>query len=264
MKKIHLIPVLLLGLSLSCKDSSQSLPTALVPSSPTEDYDIQMQEEAKNHPAINAPVIEQHRVKEIDGSSNGRSAISFSFDYYSDGKIKSVSSYNQNPAEYIYRDATLISNYDKKTYSLDNNGLAKSADDKNKFYYKDGYLVRTNNANGLKFLYSSTGNLTTATRGNESLNYFYTDYPNTIRQEILKLQEYSNTIRDTYLGRYSTNLIKEITYKGKPVATFEYEFDSQKRVTKVTMNRTPPSSVNVISDQFIFGSPAVIEYKLSY
>lgn len=268
MKKIHLIPVLLLGLSLSCKDSSQNaLPSN--PSTPTvgvSDYDAQLQEEVKNHPSINAPIVEQSKVKNIDVFLMKRMATSIKYDYYTDGKIKDIIFGNTTPYEYAYKDGVLTTNYTDKSYLLDNNGLAQSIKDNAqiKFFYKDGFLLRTNIAGDFKYTYSTTGNLTKAAKGNESLDYEYTDYPNTIRQEILKLQEYSNSIRDFYLGRYSTNLIKEIKYNGSTVMSFEYEFDAQKRVTKVTMNRTTPTSMNILTTKIIFSPPAIIEYNLSY
>ncbi len=265
MKKKHLIPILLLGLSVSCKDSSQNVSPSN-PSTPIvgiSDYDAQLQEEVKNHPSINAPIVEQHKVKNIDVFLMKRMATSLQYDYYADGKIKNVSFGNSNPQEYIYKDDVLIAN---KSYQLDNNGLAQSIKDnaQTKFFYKDGFLLRTNIAGDFKYTYSTTGNLIKASIGNKSLDYEYTHYPNTIRQEILKLQEYSNSIRDFYLGRYSTNLIKEIKYNGSTVMAFEYEFDAQKRITKVTMNRTTPTSMNILTTKIIFSPPAIIEYNLSY
>jgi hypothetical protein len=273
MKKIYVVPVLLLGLIVSCKDSPKSVSPSspavipLTPNSPAVDYDAQMEEEAKNHPAINAPIIEQNKVKMILGSPNGAitSSVKYQYDYFADGRIKSIGSGNGNLVDIVYSNGLVVSNYDGKSYNLDNNGLAKSANDndKTKFFYKDGFLVRTNKPNDFKLLYSSTGNLIKASKGDESLDYTYTDYPNNVRQEILKMQEYSNTIRDTYLGRYSTNLIKDISYNGLIVATFEYEFDSQKRVTKITMNRKSSATFK-ITNKIIIGPTALIEYNLSY
>jgi hypothetical protein len=258
MKKIHLIPALFLGLFLSCKDSNQTI-------SPSVDYDSQLLEEVKTHPSINAPVIEQNKVKNIDVTlkvGGTASPYSIQYDYYFDGKIKSMSLNNKLLQEYVYKGNTLIAD---KSFVLDQSGFAQGLQDNSqtKFFYKDGFLLRTNIAGDFKYTYSTTGNLMKTTLGNESLNYEYTDFPNTIRQEILKLQEFSNSARDLYLGRYSTNLIKEIKFNNLTVMTFEYEFDSQKRVTKIKMNRTPPSSMNV-SSGIIIGAPAVIEYNLSY
>lgn len=74
--------------------------------------------------------------------------------------------------------------------------------------------------------------------------YEYYDYPNTIRQEILSPQAIQWTFRDSYLGKFSTNLIKKITFPefGLPtdfvyVLDFSYEFDKQKRVSKMFINR---------------------------
>lgn len=265
MKKIHLIPVFLLGLSFSCKDSSQTISPSILPVE-VIDYDAQMQDEVKNHPSINAPVVEQNRVKNIDVYMyRGLSAI-VKYDYYTDGKIKSVGFSNDNPKEYLYKGDILTDNYAKKSYLLDNNGLAITLkdDDKVKFFYKDGFLLRTNVPNDLRFTYSTTGNLIKVIKGDESLNYFYTDYTNTIRQEVLKIQEYSNSIRDSFLGHYSTNLIKEISYKGANVMTFEYEFDAQKRVKKITMNRLGYAGPINVKDKFLIGPPDVIVYNLSY
>ena len=261
MKKIQLISVLLFALIISCKNSSQ-----IVSPSPLEEINIdaQLQEEVKNHPVINAPVIEQNKVKNIDVLLNSRKTTSVQYDYYADGKIKNVSFANNNPQEYMYKDDVLTVNNTDKTYLLDKSGLAQSikGDNRTKFFYKDGFLLRTNIAGDFKYSYSPTGNLTKIFIENASLNYEYTDYPNTIRQEILKLQEYSNSIRDGYLGRFSTNLIKEIKYNEMTVMTFMYEFDAQKRVTKVIMNRIAPTSSSV-SSKIILGPTALIEYNLS-
>lgn len=256
MKKIHLIPVLLFGLIVACKDITPPQPVEVV------DIDAQLQEEVKNHPSINAPIVEQNKVKNIEVFLSKRMVSSIQYDYYTDGKIKSVSFGKGIPQEYLYKDDVLIAN---KSYQLDKSGLAQNTKEniQTKFYYKDGFLLRTNSAGDFKYTYSTTGNLMKASIGNESLNYEYTDYPNNIRQEILKLQEYSNSIRDFYLGRYSTNLIKEIKYNDTTVMTFEYEFDAQKRVTKVTMNRTASASTS-ISNKIILGPTAIIEYNLSY
>ena len=262
MNKIYLISVLLLGLIVSCKDSSQ-----LVSPSPQFDivaYNVQLQAEVDNHPSISAPIIEQERVKNIEVFLNKRMTSSIMYDYYADGKVKNIS-FGNNPSQFIYQDGILTANYVNKSYVLDKNGFAQSIkdDSQTKFFYKDGFLLRTNIVDDFRYTYSTTGNLTKAFIGNESLNYVYTDYSNTIRQEILKLQEYSNSIRDSYLGRYSTNLIKEIKYNDTTVITFDYEFDAQKRVTKATMNRITPVSLNN-SNKIILGPPALIEYNFSY
>lgn len=262
MNKIYLIPVLLVGLIVSCKDSPQSV-------SPSPQFDIvaynaQMQAEVNSHPSINAPVIEQVSVKNIDVFLNKRMTSSIMYDYYADGKVKSIN-LGGNPSLYIYQGGILTANYVNKSYVLDNNGLAQSIKDdaQTKFFYKDGFLLRTNIVDDFKYTYSTNGNLTKAFIGDESLNYVYTDYPNTIRQEILKLQEYSNSIRDSYLGRYSTNLIKEIKYNDTTVMTFEYEFDAQKRVTKAIMNRIAPTSLSN-SHKILLGPSVIIEYNFSY
>ena len=262
MNKIYFISVLLLSLIVSCKDSSQ-------PVSPSPQFDIvaynaQLQAEVNGHPSINASVIEQDRVKNIEVFLNKRKTSSIMYDYYADGKVKSIS-FENNTSQFIYQDGILTANYVNKSYVLDNNGFAKSIkdDSQTKFFYKNGFLLRTNIVDDFKYTYSTTGNLVKAFIGSESLNYTYTDYPNTIRQEILKLQEYSNSIRDSYLGRYSTNLIKEIKYNDTTVITFEYEFDAQKRVTKAIMNRITPTSLNN-SNKIILGPPILIEYNFSY
>ena len=262
MNKIYFISILLLSLIVSCKDSSQ-------PVSPSFQFELvaynaQLQAEVIDHPSINAPLIEQDRVKNIEVFLNKRMTSSILYGYYADGKVKSIS-FGNNPSQFVYQDGILTANYVNKSYVLDNNGFAKSIkdDSQTKFFYKDGFLLRTNIVDDFKYTYSTTGNLTKAFIGNESLNYVYTNYPNTIRQEILKLQEYSNSIRDSYLGRYSTNLIKEIKYNGTTVITFEYEFDAQKRVKKAIMNRITPASLNN-SNKIILGSPILIEYNFSY
>ena len=268
MKKIHLIPVLILGLFISCKDSSNPISPS-IPSNSTPvgliEYEEQLREEVKNHPSINAPIIEQHQVKNIEAFlklSHVSAVFSYQYTYYGDGKIKSISGDNRLIEEFIYKDNKLMGS---QTFLLNKEGLAQSIDgnDITKFFYKDGYLLRTNVKGDFKYTYSENGNLLKATKGNESLNYIYTAYPNTIRQEILKIQEFSHSIRDFYLGRYSTNLIKEIKYNDLTVMTFDYEFDNLKRVTKIIMNGTTPltsSSSNNIS----LGPPANIEYILSY
>jgi hypothetical protein len=52
------------------------------------------------------------------------------------------------------------------------------------------------------------------------------------------------TFRDSYLGNFSTNLIKKAVFsKGTANETtldFSYVFDSEKRVSKVTIDRKDP------------------------
>jgi hypothetical protein len=97
MKKIHLILALFLGLFLSCNDSNQTI-------SPSIDYDVQLLEEVKTHPSINAPVIELNKVKNIDVTLKVGSIVSpnsIQYDYYGDGKIKSMSFNNFDFGRYL-------------------------------------------------------------------------------------------------------------------------------------------------------------------
>jgi hypothetical protein len=123
MNKIYFIPVLLLGLIVSCKDSPQ-------PVSPSPQFDIvaynaQMQAEVNSYPSINAPVIAQERVKNIEVFLNKRMTSSITYDYYANGKVKSIN-LGSNPSLFIYQDGILTANYVNKSYVLDNNGLAQN------------------------------------------------------------------------------------------------------------------------------------------
>ena len=81
--------------------------------------------------------------------------------------------------------------------------------------------------------------------------YEYTDYINNIRQEVLRTTTFHWSFRDLFLGKFSTNLLKSVSFNGEKALEFSYQFDHLNRVSKVIVNRTVPVS-------------ATIEYQISY
>ncbi len=83
------------------------------------------------------------------------------------------------------------------------------------------------------------------------MEYEYTKFPNKINQEVLGFQLLNIKPRTVKLSKINKNLIKKITIeegfmKGKTIE-FDYEFDSQNRVSRI----------NIIRD----GMPITMEYQ---
>jgi hypothetical protein len=207
-------------------------------------------------PEINSPEIKQNLFKKVDlqikYSFNLKENFVFDYSYDTEGKIKSIKSDREENFNFEYAPNTLnrISSEGKTAYVLDNNGLATRASDLGKIYYKNGYYVLNSGPNNQRLIYSKEGNI--VERNNAK--YEYTDYPNTIKQDIKSSRGIHSTFRDSYLGKYSTNLLKKAQINDGPgeyILNFKYEFDAQNRVELMTIEQyQEPSKVTVFVYRF--------------
>ena len=150
----------------------------------------------------------------------------------------------------------IIKTKDLETFILDNEGFAQNGIGLDKIYYKNGYLLRSTGVNGFKQTYSPEGNLLFREYDNRKVIYEYTDFPNNIRQEVVNSVAIHWTFRDSYLGKFSTNLLKKVSFSDTEmnILEYSYQFDEQNRVKVMTIKRT---------GKFTIGS-ATFEYKFSY
>ena len=263
MQKLQLLLPILFFISCSHKDNS------VTPSSDkiTEEQII---EEIKNQPTIKAEFVAQLPVKKIEvsgmiGGIPNAYGANYDFDYFTNGKLKVVKA---NAKDFIVVDynndkLNITTNEALAKYDLGSDNLVKNTTDgSQKYYYKDGYLVRIlKKENTLKNIFSVDGNLKTYEDNNTIATFEYFDFPNNIRQEVLRSEAIHWTFRDDYLGKFSANLLKKATFKsllGDASTTtleFSYQFDQEKRVNKMTVSR-----MNDKSDLFT----ANFDYSLSY
>lgn len=177
--------------------------------------------------------------KDAEGSSN----IPIKLSYSQDGKIKNVTVAEMNLYDYEYNGNELIVNASTEPliYQLDENGLAIYNNRTAGYYYKNGFLVFMYANTTRTFSYSPEGDLQSLveTLGTKA-TYTYTDYENNIRQEVLSPSAVHWTFRDSFLGHYSSHLIKTATFEEQGEITtlsFNYTFDDQGRVSEVLINR---------------------------
>ncbi len=241
MKALFLPFALLIGLA-ACNKKSES-PIA-------EDAILK---EVKALPEISQPLINQAPFKKIDMElllPNNQQSVkySYSLDYYSDGKIKSISEGGKDMYRFDYQKNNLTIQETDMAFNikLTDNGLAEynqGTNSTDRYYFKNNFLIKRRDRLTEDFNYSANGNLLNY-KGAFPAEYEYTNYPNTIRQEVLAPMAVHWTFRDSYLGNFSTNLIKKAVFsKGTANETtldFSYVFDSEKRVSKVTIDRKDP------------------------
>ena len=249
--------------------SCSSKNTVPVPNSSNVNVDIEAQilEAIKQQPEITAKVVEQIPFKKMDallslgsGTNTASAKYNYEIEYLSNGKIKTIKSDNKEIVSIGYTINQVSVNKGSTTdkYELSSDNFAKNTvDGLQKFYYKNGYLSRTNSSsNPFVKNYSKEGNLTYFETNTEKSNYEYYDYPNNIRQEVLSPQAIHWSFRDDYLGRFSTNLLKKITFISSAVTLdFTYQFDNNNRVSKMIIERKAGNS-----------SPdnGIIEYTFTY
>jgi hypothetical protein len=262
MKKILFFVSLLFVASCSQK--------SVAPNPVVIDTEKQILDEIKQQPDISAKVVEQLPFKKMDvtlslgsGTNTASASYNYEIEYLNNGKIKVIKSDNKEIVSINYSTNQVSVNkgsaIDK--YELGNDNLAKNTvDGLQKFYYKDGYLSRTNDSSNpnVKIIknYSKEGNLIHLETNTEKSNYEYYDYPNNIRQEVLSPQAIHWSFRDDYLGRFSTNLLKKVTFiNSATTLNFTYQFDSNNRVSKMIIERNAGNF-----------NPAngIIEYTFSY
>ena len=259
MKKILFFAFLLFIASCSQKD--------VAPSVFDVDFEKQILDEIKQQPEITAKVVEQIPFKKMDvllslgsGSNTASAKYNYEIEYLNNGKIKTIKSDNKDMISIDYGKNQVSVNkgntIDK--YELGSDNLAKSkVDGLQKYYYKNGYLSRTiGNSDFIAKNYSTDGNLIYLETTSGKSNYTYYDYPNNIRQEILKSEAIHWGFRDDYLGKFSTNLLKKITFiNSATTLDFTYQFDSNNRVSKMIIERNAGN---------FSPSNGTIEYTFSY
>ena len=254
------------ALIISCKDKTAD---TVLPKGPS------IEEEIDQLPPINAPQIEQLQVKSMDvslklkSSNSGPVNFTLSYNYDQAGKLTSVFDGKAEIRKYAYSPAEVVlsSGEDKTVYKLDENNRAIQDSRDYYYYYKNGFLVKSNTNTTSSYSYTSDGDLlkytATANHGDVNLNreasYSYYDIENNIRQEVLGTVTFHWTFRDSFLGNYSTHLIKTAYIKEgseESILSFTYEFDDQNRVSKVIIDREGLNN-NSSAD-------AIITYKLNY
>ena len=262
MKKILFFASLLFVASCSQKN--------VVPTPIVVDTEKQILEEIKQQPDISAKVVEQLPFKKMEvflslgsGSNTASAKYDYEIEYFSDGKIKTIKSDNKDMITISYSSNQVSVNKGSMSdkYELGSDNFVKNTvDGVQKFYYKNGYLSRTNDSSNplIKIIknYSKEGNLIYLETNTEKSNYEYYDYPNNIRQEVLSPQAIHWSFRDDYLGKFSTNLLKKVTFiNNATTLDFTYQFDSNNRVSKMIIERKAGNS-----------NPAngTIEYTFSY
>lgn len=211
--------------------------------------ETQILEEIKQQPEITAKVIEQIPFKKMDvllsfdsGSNTTPTKYNYEIEYFSNGKIKIIKADNKEMISIDYSTNQVLVNKGSKTdkYELGNDNLAKNTiDGLQKYYYKNGYSSRTNSSSN-PFIknYSNDGNLIHVETYTEKSNYEYYNYPNNIRQEVLRPEAIHWGFRDDYLGRFSTNLLKKVAFVNSATTLdFTYQFDNNNRVSKMIIER---------------------------
>ena len=234
------------------------------------DTEKRILEEIKQQPEITAKVVEQIPFKKMDvllslgnGSNTASAKFKYDIEYFGNGKIKTIKSDSKDMISINYGTNQVSVNKGSTVdrYELGNDNLAKNTvDGLQKYYYKNGYLSRVSGtADFIIRNYSMAGNLIYLETDTQKSNYEYYDYSNNIRQEILKPESIHWGFRDDYLGRFSTNLLKKITFINSTTSTitldFTYRFDSNNRVSKMIIERN--------SSNFSVAS-GTIEYTFSY
>lgn len=178
----------------------------------------------------------------------------YNYEYDLNGKIKAIKSNLKDIWTFSYQGNELIvsngSGVVNKKYTLDKSGLAQVDNSENNFYYKDNYLWLSTGKEGFANTYSSEGNLLARRADGIKIDYEYTEFPNTIRQEVLSPSSITlyATIRDNYLGNFSTNLLKRVQFsEGENVTLdYSYQFDAENRVKTMTIRRK--SNMNGMGD----------------
>lgn len=178
----------------------------------------------------------------------------YNYEYDINGKIKNIQSEGKSILSFSYQPNELVvsngSGVINKKYTLDKSGLVQMDNADNSFYYKDGYLWLSIGKNGFANTYSTEGNLLARRADGIKADYEYTEFPNTIRQEILSSTSTTlyATTRDVFLGNFSTNLVKKVQFsEGENVTLdYSYQFDAENRVKTMTIRRK--SNMNGMGD----------------
>ena len=218
---------------------------------------------ADEHPEIQSPVIVSKLPKSVMVSLGLSSSYNFNFDYNSERQLKTIST-DTGPVFEVATDpisqkATSKLGAEQMTFQLNKEGLAENAEgilvsngkkNKTQYFYKNGYLTGMADDTYLTTLkYSGNGNLLewngiNHQRAKVQISYEYTDYPNSIHQEISSWQTPHFSYRGSFLGKYSSHLLKRAIIKengGNLTMDFSYTFDAAGRVSEMLIKRSSPS-----------------------
>jgi hypothetical protein len=183
-----------------------------------------------------------------------------SYTYYPEGKIKSISEGGSMLYNFAYDKnlLTIQKGENIEQLRLDDNGKALGPQIEFKdidYYYKNDFFISTSENFSIDKTYSANGNLLSFKQKDITGKFEYTDLPNNIRQEVLSPQTFHLSFRDLYLGKFNTNLIKKAEFNlagENSILDFSYEFDSNNRPIKVTINRNAESGKAVITYELIY------------
>ena len=212
-----LFPVLIL---LACSGNN----TSVLPLSEEDEIALFIQKQSE----ISDPIVQHLPFKKlvatliINGITDSTKYSKYTrlFDYYPNGKLKAIISpgINGNDIDYYtYENSTL--KYSGLYYgfiplfNLDQDGLVanrQAENTKDRYYYKNGFLLRAVGRLNIKRVYSISGNLLSSEDNGSMKTYEYTDYINNIRQEVLRTTTFHWSFRDLFLGKFSTNLLKSV------------------------------------------------------
>lgn len=256
--------VLAMGLSACEKIDSEEPPIPTVP-------ELTLAEKAKKytdeHPDIQSPLIVNALPKSVNVALGTVFVDTFKFGYNAQEQLVQIST-DRGPVLDITLDQTArkaTGRFGKQelNFQLNQNGLAESAvgffpsgkEANNQYFYKNGYLVAMTDKLYLTTLkYSGNGDLlewkgTTHQGERVNISYEYTNYPNTIRQEVTYWTTTHLTFRGDFLGKYSSKLLKKAvisvpSLSGSTfVLDFEYTFDIKGRVSRMLIKRDALSDV---------------------
>ena len=258
MKTIVLFTVLAVTLGLSaCEQiATEDSPT---PTTPELTLVERAKKYADDHPEIQSPVIVTKLPKSAIIFLGPTTTYTYNFDYNAEDQLKTIST-DTGPVfevstDFISQKATSKFGAEQMTYQLNREGLAENAEgilasngkkNKTQYFYKNGYLTGMADDFYLTTLkYSGNGNLlewngVNHQRVRVQISYEYTDYPNSIHQEISSWQTPHFTYRGSFLGKYSSHLLKRAIMKENGASTtmdFSYTFDAAGRVSGMLIKR---------------------------
>lgn len=217
---------------------------------------------ADEHPSIAGETINFNNPKSVKVVILGALTVwDYSFKYDLAGKLMSISEENGSTVAFssdtTTRKATrnwggkiLEYQLNQQGFAIDTKGLLNEIQTKSQYFYKNGYLVSMSNPLYITRLrYTNDGDILEWTGVNHTEEktqfiYQYTEHPNTIRQEITRWATPHFSYRGDFLGKYSTHLLKQAVIKsssgsGSDITfDFSYTFDSQGRVSTMTIKRS--------------------------
>ncbi|AEI48372.1 DUF4595 domain-containing protein [Runella slithyformis] len=266
MKATVLLSVFVLAMGLSaCEKIATEEPP--IPTVPERTLAEKAKKYADEHPEIQSPLIVNALPKSVNVALGSVFIDTFRFGYNAQEQLVQVST-DRGPILDITLDPTARKangRFGKQelNFQLNQNGLAESAvgafpsgkEANNQYFYKNGYLVAIVDKLYLTTLkYSGNGDLLEwkgITHQGERVNiaYEYTDYPNTIRQEVTYWTASHLSFRGDFLGKYSSKLLKKAVIsvpslgENPFVLDFEYTFDSKGRVSRMLIKRDTLSDV---------------------